>query len=144
MVNKEVLFSELCSRLPYEVKCDIGDDKPYTLNSIEVDYTGGHLIRFKELKNGFIMEVYLSEVKPYLFPLSSITEDQELELKIILEKYSVSFHRSNFSFLDLDGYSEVSYDAILEVTKWFYKNHFDIHDLIKENLAYSAVGLNIY
>ena len=24
MVNKEVLFNELCSRLPYEVKCDIG------------------------------------------------------------------------------------------------------------------------
>ena len=74
--DKSILLKDLCSRLPYGVKCDIGDNKPYTLNSIEVDYVGGHLIRFKELKNGFVMEVYLSEVKPYLFPLSSMTPEQ--------------------------------------------------------------------
>ena len=125
MVNKEVLLSELCSRLPYEVKCDIGDNKPYTLNSIEIDYTGGHLIRFKEMKNGFIMEVYLSEVKPYLFPMSSMTEEQSKE-------FYETFHGSG------------NYDWTIETFDWLNKNHFDYRDLIGKGLAYSAVGLNIY
>jgi hypothetical protein len=125
MVNKEVLFSELCSRLPYEVKCDIGDDKPYTLNSIEVDYVGGHLVRFKEMKNGLIMEVYLSEVKPYLFPMSSMTEEQSKE-------FYETFHGSG------------NYDWTIETFDWLNKNHFDYRDLIGKGLAHSAVGLNIY
>jgi hypothetical protein len=120
---KEVLLSELCSRLPYEVKCDIGDNKPYTLNSIEVDYTGGHLIRFKELKNGFIMEVYLSEVKPYLFPLSSMTPEQRTSYNFL----SNSGHRSSTGLID-----------------FFNKNHLDYKGLIPKGLAKNATGLNIY
>ena len=123
MVNKEVLFSELCSRLPYEVKCDIGDDKPYTLNSIEVDYVGGHLVRFKEMKNGLIMEVYLSEVKPYLFPLSSMTPEQRTSYNFL----SNSGHRSSTGLID-----------------FFNKNHLDYKGLIPKGLAKNAVGLNIY
>lgn len=123
MVNKEVLFNELCSRLPYEVKCDIGDDKPYTLNSIEVDYVGGHLIRFKELKNGFIMEVYLSEVKPYLFPLSSMTPEQRTSYNFL----SNSGHRSSTGLID-----------------FFNKNHLDYKGLIPKGWAKDATGLNIY
>ena len=128
MVDKEVLLSELCSRLPYGVKCDIGDNKPYTLNSIEVDYTDGHLIRFKELKNGFIMEVYLSEVKPYLFPLSSMTKEQYSEFTDM--GYSVTerwWSMANYHQLD-----------------WFHKNHFDYRGLIEKGLAIDATGLNIY
>lgn len=123
MVNKEVLFNELCSRLPYEVKCDIGDDKPYTLNSIEVDYVGGHLIRFREMKNGFIMEVYLSEVKPYLFPLSSMTPEQRTSYNFL----SNSGHRSTTGLID-----------------FFNKNHLDYKGLIPKGLAKNATGLNIY
>ena len=123
MVNKEVLLSELCNRLPYEVKCDIGDDKPYTLNSIEVDYVGGHLVRFKEMKNGLIMEVYLSEVKPYLFPLSSMTPEQRTSYNFL----SNSGHRSSTGLID-----------------FFNKNHLDYKGLIPKGLAKNATGLNIY
>ena len=87
--NKELLLRDLCSRLPYGVKCDINDNKPYTLSSISNDYDG-ILIRFKEQKNGFNMEVYLSEVKPYLFPLSSMTEEQ-IEEECHLKKRVVFF-----------------------------------------------------
>ena len=141
MVNKEVLLSELCSRLPYEVKCDIGDDKPYTLNSIEIDYTGGHLIRFKEMKNGFIMEVYLSEVKPYLFPLSSMTEEQ-CENFIIISGWDGDYEDIKNGKFSCIGY--IGLDYIYDTIDWFNKNHFDYRDLIGKGLAHSAVGLNIY
>jgi hypothetical protein len=123
--NKEVMLSELCCRLPYEVKCDIGDNKPYTLNSIEVDYVGGHLVRFKEMKNGLIMEVYLSEVKPYLFPMSSMTEEQSKE-------FYETFHGSG------------NYDWTIETFDWLNKNHFDFRNLIPKGIAIDATGLNIY
>lgn len=122
--NKEVMLSELCSRLPYEVRCDIGDDKPYTLSSIEIDYVGGHLIRFKELKDGLIMEVYLSEVKPYLFPMSSMTEEQLKEFRETLNDHYYIW-------------SEETFD-------WLNRNHFDYRDLISRGQANNAVGLNIY
>ena len=141
MVNKEVL-SELCSRLPYEVKCDIGDNKPYTLNSIEVDYEGGHLVRFKEMKNGFIMEVYLSEVKPYLFPMSSMTNEQELELEIICG--TDKFDYRNKKFIDFSGYGNISFETILRIIDWLNTNHFDYRGLIEKGLALDATGLNIY
>lgn len=71
---KELLLKDLSARLPYGVKCNIGDDKPYTLNRIEIDDKNGHLLDFKEKKDGLDIQVYLSEVKPYLFPLSSMTK----------------------------------------------------------------------
>jgi hypothetical protein len=122
--NKELLLKDFCARLPYEVKCDISDNKPYTLSSISNDYDGT-LIRFKEQKNGFNMEVYLSEVKPYLFPLSDISEKQERE------------------FLSTcNGYC--SYYWTEETFDWFNKNHIDYRGLISLGLAIDATGLNIY
>lgn len=41
--DKELLLKDICSRLPYGVKCDVGDDKPYTLSRIEIDGKNGHL-----------------------------------------------------------------------------------------------------
>ena len=35
--QKDLLFKDLCARLPYSVKCDINDNKPYTLSSISND-----------------------------------------------------------------------------------------------------------
>lgn len=138
MVNKEVLFSELCSRLPYEVKCDIGDDKPYTLNSIEVDYVGGHLVRFKEMKNGLIMEVYLSEVKPYLFPMSSMTEEQKREYNSLRDLVP-TYHYEYGDIVEdeelYDNWGSIGY---------LITNHFDYKGLIEKGLAINAVGLNIY
>ena len=74
--EKNLLLQDLSSRLPYGVMCDVGDNKPYTLNRIEIDDKNGHLLDFKEKKDGLDMQVYLSECKPYLFPLSSMTEEQ--------------------------------------------------------------------
>ena len=125
--GKELLLKDLCARLPYGVKCDINDNKPYTLSSISNDYDGT-LIRFKEQKNGFNMEVYLSEVKPYLFPLSSMTEEQ-IEEECHLKKKLYSFDANGNVFTLQDFYN---------------KNHIDYRGLIPMGLANDATGLNIY
>lgn len=131
-----LLLKDLCSRLPYRVKCDIGDNKSYTLNSISDDYDDGTLLRFKEQKNGLNVEVYLSECKPYLFPLSSMTEDQCYELSSI---------RS--SFQDCWKYIKTPIPLSIcnfEQIDFFNKNHLDYNGLIEKGLAIDATSLNIY
>ena len=122
--QKDLLLKDLCARLPYEVKCEIkGEDKVYTLNRIEVDHKNGHLFDFLEQKNGLNMQVYSSEVKPYLFPQSLMTEEQQKDLA---------------KFVANGVYNEnILYD-------WFNKNHFDYRGLIPMDLANDATGLNIY
>ena len=127
--EKSILIKDLCARLPYEVKCNVGDDKPYTLSRIEVDDKNGHLLDFIEMKDGLDMQVYLSEVKPYLFPLSSMTEEQKIECfkgtPLEIDKYGDVAVKDDFygnsQYTDIEIY--------LEVIDWLNKNHFDYRNL---------------
>ena len=63
------------------------------------------------------------EIKPYLLPLSSMTEEQK-------KKW----------FYTLSSDYHITYDTV----DWCNKNHFDYHGLIEKGLAIDATGLNIY
>ena len=67
--------------------------------------------------------IYSNEYKPYLFPLSSMTEEQKKEWLYTL---SSDYH--------------ITYDTV----DWCNKNHFDYRGLIEKGLAIDATGLNIY
>ena len=64
--DKKLLLQDLCARLPYGVIlncCNLVGEKLYTIDS-----------------NGLVNKDYdLEEVKPYLFPLSSMTDEQKRE-----------------------------------------------------------------
>lgn len=127
--DKELLLKDLCARLPYGVKCDVGDDKPYTLSRIEIDYKNGHLLDFIETKDELDMQVYISEIKSYLFPLSSMTEEQKKEYgHVLIMSINTSCFQSSDSFVE----------------DWLNKNHFDWRGLIPLGLAIDATNLNIY
>lgn len=83
--DKELLLCDLCARLPYGVLCHInGDDTstPRKLSRIEVDELDGILLDFWTDREDYLsIQVYLSEVKPYLRPMSSMTEEEKEELK---------------------------------------------------------------
>ena len=147
--DKELLLKDLCARLPYGVcyKHFTWDDergeeciaaKIYSINS------DGYI------KNCYDDEtVYIDNVRPYLFPLSSMTEEQLYEIKEITEfKY-------NHNTLELVKWTEthttlefwleeVPQYSVIEVFDWLNKNHFDYRNLIEKGLAIDATGLNIY
>jgi hypothetical protein len=83
------------------------------------------------------MQVYLSEVKPYLFPLSSMTEEQKQYLK---NRFCYDWDGEPY---ELWKYQIEIWDAD-ELIDWFHKNHFDYRGLIPMGLANDATGLNIY
>ena len=72
-------------------------------------------------------ENYTTEIKPYLFPLSNMTEEQKKEYQYITERW---MYDSSYSISD-------SID-------WLNKNHFDYRGLIPMELAIDATNLNIY
>lgn len=123
--DKELLLKDLCARLPYGVFCNIGLDYPLQLQSLFVDKLDGILLDFYE--DGKDYQVYLGEVKPYLFPLSSMTDKQKNEYQYITERWM----------------NDPSY-SISDSTDWLNKNHFDYRGLIEKGLAIDATGLNIY
>ena len=144
--EKELLLQDLCARLPYGVKCNIEDDKSYTLSRIEIDNKNGHLLDFVEMKNGLDMQVYLSEVKPYLFPLSSMTEEQCHEFYCRFVENEIDYDDFKEYYFDNGLWHKVltSIDDCSRVIDWFNKNHFDYRNLIDKKLAIDCTNLNIY
>ena len=141
--EKDLLLQDLCSRLPYGVMCDVGDNKPYTLSRIEIDDKNGHLLDFKEKKGGLDMQVYLSECRPYLVPLSSMTKEQREEFLNIQSEDRKRLLDALIKY----RYEEEDKIPIIPLQKhidWLNAHHFDYRGLIPMGLANDATGLNIY
>lgn len=118
--NKDLLLKDLCARLPYGVKVKIKHyDDAWKLLAI---YTNGTTYATKDI--GYPIETYFEDCKPYLFPLSSMTEEQKRE------EYKLM--NSNF------------YTATVDLPDFYNKNHIDYRGLIPMGLAKDASGLNIY
>lgn len=122
--QKNLLLKDLCARLPYGVKCKYYD-------CCEGDYEEGTICGFEREEYMQIdgVCIRIEEVKPYLLPLSSMTEEQRKEYAHILVMCS------NLANCQLLG---------MTVEDWFNKNHFDHRGLIPRGLAIDATNLNIY
>ena len=126
--NKDLLLQDLCARLPYGVKCIVtksrteegqkGDVGKITCICLE----GVDCIGDKPFFSGF------GNFKPYLFPLSSMTEEQ-------YEYFTQDLH-AYITFNGVVG-TQIALD-------WLNKNLFDYRGFIEKGLALDATGLNIY
>lgn len=118
--DKELLLKDLCSRLPYGVKGNYQNSDDELLRKITITY------RYLE-PNGMVMT---GDIKPYLFPLSNMTEEQSMEFALL----QVNTHKDGFLYVC----------DCANMMKWLLKNHFDIYGLIEKGLAIDATNLNIY
>lgn len=135
--QKDLLLKDLCGRLTYGVKVKFGDSEPALLTVIEHDEFGWQIGSEDEFGG---MITIIDNVKPYLFPLSSMTEEQK---KYINGRWGVN---ENFDF-EIDpnwGKFVVELDDTIDFINWLLKNHFDIYGLIPFGLAEDATGKNIY
>ena len=136
--DKELIFKELCARLPYHVKCKIWlKDGTTEEGLLDLQHNYGNV-----LQDAFYYNK-IKDIKPYLFPLSSMTEEQLFEVQEILGKNEIEIGDGFLSIID-SGRNTITYLEILAVLEWFYKNHFDVNNLIPMDLAIDATGLNIY
>ena len=130
--DKQLLIEDLCARLSYGVKISV-NDKVETLQGINIP---DNIVEYDSF-----LASDIEEVRPYLFPMSSMTEEQRLEVEI-LTNGTIGIDQD--SIWDLTGYSELNISTTLEIIQWLYKNHFDYRGLIDKDLAIDATGKNIY
>ena len=127
--NKELLLKDLCSRLNTNLVCSI-----YRADDQGIGYRDEILHGY--CKGDIWYEFYfgedcgigiddVSKIKPYLLPLSSMTEEE----KLMYEGLMI-------------GIDNISY--MLDVTDWLNSHHFDYRGLIEKGLAIDATNLNIY
>ena len=127
--DRELLLKDLCARLPYGVKAQVkypintNDECIITTKEITSVNCGLDIVQAENLD--IIVGYYTFEVKPYLFPLSSMTEEQ-------YKTYCELEHSGNMEHLSLP------------LLNWLLKNHFDVYGLIPMGLALDATGLGIY
>lgn len=141
--GKELLLKDLCARLPYGVKCQIKgeeDFEPLKLKSF-IQGKGFCAFDFYIKENLSLTFKELDEFKPYLFPISSMTEEQREEInKITNGSVAISKH----FFYDLCNCSKIYHFDVIAVIDWLNANRFDYRGLIEKGLAIDATGLNIY
>ena len=126
--DKELLLKDLCARLPYGVKIQLTwwvmDDGTYMNTTLEPDH-------IEQLLNNEVGNTDDTEIKPYLRPMSSMTDEEKLEYRKTQWVYQADYCAPEY-FDDLESYD------------WLNKNHFDYRGLIKKGLAIDATGLNVY
>lgn len=139
--EKELLLIDLCGRLPYEVIVGYSTkDNPNILDKIgRVIYVD---IRFgmiqMQSESGTSYGLPPSEfIKPYLRPMSSMTEEEEYEYHQIRKRNS----DKSLSLMDCNDHLQQLLFPIIVGTEsidWLNKKMFDYRGLIHMNLALEA------
>lgn len=113
--EKQLLLKDLCSRLPYRTKIHIigegGEEIDADLTTSTIDY-------------------FMSwTIKPYLRPMSSMTEEEENEF--------ISLNAIP-SPCQLPNHTRMSWYSNATMLDWLNAHHFDYRGLIKKGLALEA------
>lgn len=131
--EKDILLKDLCARLPYGVEVEYNSIKCEVL-SID-KYNEELTIR---ICPGYCPVVKLEDVKPFLFPFSSMTdEDHTIYFKIWEDTGKMAYLEGCHHLIcNIKAY-KIANDYLLN-------KHYDINGLIPKGLANDATGLNIY
>ena len=134
--DKELLLKDLCARLPYGVKF-VCNKNVYTAKGLDLIVTDEGDWEYAVTAKG-IAPIEIDFIKPYLFPLSSMTEEQKKEYNYW--KHEVPVCRYEYG----DVVEEIELYDSPESFEYLIENHFDYRGLISKGLAIDATGLNIY
>ena len=151
MKQEDLLLIDLCSRLYYKVKVSLiynNEEYKGTLcaiypedNRVIIDNLNKPCHYYKQTCGGFLIDE--NKVKPYLFPLSSMTKEQKREYHQSTSKdidmlQDVILERINGK--DNTNKHAIAYNGI----DWLNAHHFDCRGLIEKGLAIDCTNLNIY
>lgn len=140
--QKDLLLKDLCARLSYGVKGRVSRSDCNNRKCEFVATIDGKLYdRFAVFQESWYDNV---TIKPYLFPMSSMTEEQYYEMeKIVSDDYleNIQVTKEMREKVDFITHFPIYCPNVID---WFIKNHIDYRGLIPMGLAIDATGLNIY
>lgn len=113
--EKQLLLVDLCARLPYEVYAE-------TIN--ELGET--HINRISPENINLVFSGWFKDCKPYLRPMSSMTEEERAERTALL--------------YELEGH--INEDVTYKYQDWLNAHHLDYRGLIEKGLAIAVTEEN--
>lgn len=122
--DKDLLLKDICARLPYGVQVQVSI--PYVNIDFDKDYdyiTNSQNNCVLTLSNISEIQKMADEIKPYLRPMSTMTEEEE-------EEYN--------NLVDLLGENEPYFVLEQMMVDFYHKHHFDNRFLIPKGLAIEA------
>ena len=130
--QKKLLLDDLCARLSYSVKGTVkttdGNGQEITddgiINSAFINEHGKAYICIESA------EYELEDVKPYLRPMSSMTEEEKTQVQRFMDIVT----DENYG----DGYSPSAWDAMNDFVQYCDSHHLDHRGLIFRGLALEA------
>ena len=143
--EKQILMIDLCGRLSYGVKCiDITPLEQFQDKNLwEIDRIRADVMELG-VSNCYVCYgnyASIHNIKPYLFPISSLTEKQKEEYHHIVNYISPddtnNWAEGEFIYVDKANYFE-------ELLHFYNKYHIDYRGLIEKGLAIDATDKNIY
>lgn len=141
--EKQLLLQDLCARLPYKPRVKYG----YSFMGVVAisGYTDEGYLNYDELKDFSIFPKYglerkrVSDIIPYLRPMSSMTEEESGEFQKIVHEWfdKEMFYLTEEPFI---GYalSLINYSVNPILFNWLNEHHFDYRGLIPMGLALEA------
>lgn len=144
-----LLFTDLCGRLPYGVKIALKNSWSYhhenvaKKGDVTIDrlkgFTGSYFSIYHDNPldwSWYESDIDVEDIKPYLFPLSSMTEEQKEEYRKVCELDTEILEKH-----PMDG---SPFPAMYNSQDWLNAHHFDYRGLIEKGLAIDATNKNIY
>ena len=140
--EKDLLLKDICARLPYGVIALTEEGKGHicdinlTIFGTEIGVNTNPCIR-----GTFVIE----NIKPYLFPLSSLTEEQRNDIsKLLIDTQNTFSPYGEINTKGCDNLFVCSVKQSNAFINYCLMHHLDINGLIEKGLAIDATGLNIY
>lgn len=135
--DKELLLKDLCARLPYGVKINSAPIKGYSEGFIgELAFCSikreqlGLLTEYGEL----VVNLSCDIVRPYLRPMSSMTEEERNEWASGYAKLTLDIFKKKVSDeMDIPDASDSAFSI-----DWLNAHHFDYRGLLEKGLALEA------
>lgn len=163
--DKQLLLLDLCARLPYEVKgkvyAEVTNGKydmngemifynaPFdvTLDSINTSTGEIHVVAIgNEDTVDFIEDQQtcgdpytIDDFKPYLRPMSSMTEEEKQEMHRLLSPTGTATYQNTGIATPVSHFGDfIPYEYMARVLEWLNAHHFDYRNLIEKGLALEA------
>lgn len=136
--EESLLLKDLCARLPYNLWVHY-KDKDYLVTG----YGHGRVSLLPSIFSSSVGPCPLvEEIKPYLRPMSSMTEDEFESLKqysgLMYDQLELAEFQ-NGTYKCLEFYlSEIPSYIVILVFDWLNTHHFDYRGLIERGLAIEA------
>lgn len=124
--EKQLLLNDLCARLPYGVKFK-ADNEEYIR---EIHYIKNENVYIREYRN---LSYWIDIIKPYLRPMSSMTEEEHNEYLATKRKE----YKEDYPNAVIDTVYYEYFDTY-KTFDWLNKHHFDYRGLLNKGLALEA------